>query len=110
MESDYLSGMTDPQVAAKYGVSDRTFRRHRSHSPRITSASNSVIKAERAMPAIDSLHLNSDEIKLLSIFYMTRSIERLNAIASETGSVRAEATLGDSIVKLSQLLKGWDFA
>ncbi len=110
MESDYLAGMSDPEIAAKYGVSDRTFRKHRSHSTRITSASNSVIKTESTMPAIDSIHLNSDEIKLLSIFYLTRSIERLNTIAAESGSVRAEATLADNITKLSQIMKGWDFA
>lgn len=109
MECDYLSGLNDTEIATKYEVSDRTWRLHKSHSVRLNQEKSALKEVETALPSLGNPKLNSDELKLLSILTLAQSVERLNQIAASSGSVRAEATLGDNVVKLNQLMRGWNF-
>lgn len=111
MEAAYLAGLSDPDIGNKFGISERTWRSHKSHSTRLKAGSNASVQQAKPtlLAALDSLHLSSEEIRLLNILHMRQGIERLAIIASQTGSVRAESALAESCLKLAKLLEGIDF-
>lgn len=108
IERDYVSGVPLETLSMKYDISERTLHHHLSEHTTIRAAASEITKINSEIPQLSKLR-NSDQIRLASIFTLCKSIDRLNIMAEETGSVKAEATLATAISTLNGLMKGLDF-
>ncbi len=111
MEADSLAGLSDAEVAARYTVAGRSWRLHKAHSlnlkPTPTSA-RSFSASE--MPKLDDPGLSSVEVKILSMFFLRKSVQQLAELAEETRSFKAHVALGEQIERIDRLSKGVRYA
>ncbi len=110
MESDYLAGLSDAEIASKYDVADRSFRQHKQHSKKIKSSESALKQITTStIPDIDDMNLTSDEVRFLNQMYLRRSVARLHLSCEVSGSVRAEQALNAAIQSLDKMLSAMNF-